>query len=107
MIATSRFKLKNVKPSIKSRPVASGLIGLFIIYNAVALLQLAMSDLTTHPVYVVTKLLILIAGSMIWLNGLKSGNLSMTFLKYIGFMVIAMFVQFMVYAGSYGEVKHV
>ena len=100
---TSPFKLKNVKTVYEKRPVMSALMGLFIVVNAVMLLQLVASDVVKHPMYVILKGLIFVVGSMIWLNGLKSGNLGQTFLKYVGFIFIASIVQFFAYVGSYGS----
>ena len=92
-----------MKVIAKEKPVATLLIGLFIIYKLVLLTQLALSDLVSHPGYVTVKAAIVGLGLLIWLNALKTGKFGMAALQYIGFLVLASLVQFIAFAASYGE----
>jgi hypothetical protein len=100
---TSMFKPKNIKPTFEARPVKSLAVYLFVISSSLMLLQSAISDVTTHPIYVLTKAIIVGIGCMIWLNALKSNDLGSGLFKYIGFIVISSVFQFFVFLGSYGS----
>lgn len=99
------FRPSNVKVVAEKRPISTLLMGIFILSQVYDLSKLAISDGRTHPGYVMTRAVITIVGVLIWLDGLKSGDMGMTVLKYIGFLFIAAFVRFFAFAYSYGETK--
>ena len=99
----SMFKPSNVKVVAEKRPVSTLLIGLFIITQVYQLSSLAISDGIKHPGYVTFKAVITIIGILIWLDGLKSGDLGGTVLKYIGFLLLASLFQTVTWLYSYTE----
>ena len=99
----SMFKQSNVKIAAEKRPAATFLIGSFIISQVYLLSSLAISDGRKHPGFVTYKAVATVIGIFIWLDGLKSGAFGDTVLRYIGFLIIASFLQFFMWIGSYGE----
>lgn len=94
---------QETKAVIKSRPVASLLIGSFIVIQMYFLTSLAISDVTSHPGYVLLKALFLVLGALIWVSALKTGKFGQASLQYIGFCVLSGVVQFIAHVISYGN----
>ena len=85
------FKQSNVKIVAAKRPVATLLIGLFIVSQVYILSSQAISLAPKHPAFVTFRTVTTVLGILIWLDGLKSGAFGVTVLRYIGFLAIVGF----------------